>query len=46
MLVMSLSPLTWVVVAGAGIGVLAALRWEFADFVLDRIGRVVDLIRG
>jgi len=43
---MYLSALTWVVVGGVGVVVLAALRWEFTDLVLDRVGALADWIRG
>ena len=42
---MPLSPWPWV--AGAVVVVaLATLRWELADFVLDRVGALVDWMRG
>lgn len=42
---MSPSPWSWVMVGGAVAVVLAMLRWEFADFVLDRIGALTEWMR-
>lgn len=41
-----MSPTSWMV-AGSVVVVLlaAALRWELADFVLDRIGALTDWMR-
>jgi hypothetical protein len=42
--VMSLSP--WMVAGGVVVVVLATLRWELADFMLDRIGAFTAWMRG
>ena len=42
---MPLSPWPWVVSAVVVV-VLAAMRWELADFVLDRIGALAEWMRG
>ena len=43
---MPLSLWPWAVGGGMVVVVVAALRWEFADFVLDRIGALADWMRG
>ena len=39
---MYLSLSTWIVVMVVIVGVLATLRWELADFLLDRLGAFTD----
>jgi len=42
---MPLSPWPWVVGAVVVV-VLAAMRWELADFVLDRMGALLGWVHG